>query len=160
LNTFLTVNLLLSTAIFFAAAKIYILPRIGRWTPSAIVLPILLMHSFRHFGLMFLTRGATYPGIPAPFAVPAAIGDFVTALLAITAVPGVRKDFEKTRLHLWVFNIFGVVDLLASIALGVIYNVSNYLGPSYWIAALWAPALLVTHYITWVVLRHRRASGE
>src|SRR2546427_4565040 len=37
--------------------------------------PILLLHSFRHLGLMFLTRGATYPGMPAQFAYPAALGD-------------------------------------------------------------------------------------
>jgi hypothetical protein len=27
------------------------------------------------------------------------------------------------------------------------------MGPAYWIPAFWVPALLVTHYITFVVLR-------
>lgn len=35
------------------------------------MLPVLLLHSFRHLGLMFLAPGATYAGIPPQFAYPA-----------------------------------------------------------------------------------------
>jgi len=37
--------------------------------------------------MMFLTRGATYPGLPPQFAYPAAFGDLVTAILALIAIP-------------------------------------------------------------------------
>ena len=40
----------------------------------------------RHLGLMFLTRGATYPGLPPQFARPAALGDLVTAALAFVSI--------------------------------------------------------------------------
>lgn len=62
----LTVNLLFSTLVFWIAARIYVLPRLDELKPRTILLPILLLHSFRHLGLMFLAPGATYPGIPAP----------------------------------------------------------------------------------------------
>src|SRR6266568_5214705 len=45
------------------------------------------LYSFRHLGLMFLAPGATYSGIPAAFAYPAAFGDLLAAVLAISAVP-------------------------------------------------------------------------
>ena len=60
----LTVNLLLSTLIFWIAARLYLLPRLSQTRPQAVLLPVLLLHSFRHLGLMFLAPGATYAGIP------------------------------------------------------------------------------------------------
>ena len=61
----LTVNLVLSTFIFWIAARLYLLPNLGKLEASAILLPILLLHSMRHLGLMFLAPGGHYPGIPA-----------------------------------------------------------------------------------------------
>jgi hypothetical protein len=66
----LTINLLCSTLIFWIAARLYVLPTLETRTPQTILLPILLLHAFRHLGLMFLAPGATYPGIPAAFAYP------------------------------------------------------------------------------------------
>jgi hypothetical protein len=53
----LTVNLIFSTLVFYTAARLYLLPRLGALTPRSILIPILLLHSLRHLGLMFLTRG-------------------------------------------------------------------------------------------------------
>lgn len=61
----LTVNLVFSTLVFGIAAKIYLLPRLQELSPRAVLIPLLLLHSLRHLGLMFLAPGATYPGIPA-----------------------------------------------------------------------------------------------
>jgi len=68
----LTINLALSTLVFWIAAKLYVLPKLQDYEVRAILLPILLLHSLRHLGLMFLTSGATYPGIPPQFTHPAA----------------------------------------------------------------------------------------
>ena len=66
----LTINLLFSTFVFWVAARIYLLPKLPELRPQAVILPILLLHSFRHLGLMFLAPGATYVGIPPQFAYP------------------------------------------------------------------------------------------
>lgn len=149
----LTVNLLLSTFAFWAAARIYILPSLPRLRPQTVLLPILLLHSFRHLGLMFLAPGATYAGIPAQFAYPAALGDLLAAALAAAAIVPVAKDAGSARLLVWIFNVAGTVDLLVAIALATIYGAAAFMGPAYWIPAFWVPALLVTHYITFAVLR-------
>src|SRR5256714_13241272 len=83
----LTVNLIANTAIFYVAARLYLLPLISRIRPQLILVPILLLHSMRHLGLMFLTRGATFPGMPPQFAYPTAFGDLITAILEFTAIP-------------------------------------------------------------------------
>jgi hypothetical protein len=47
----LTINLLLSTLVFWIAARIYVLPRLDELRPWTVLPPILLLHSFRHLGL-------------------------------------------------------------------------------------------------------------
>ena len=148
----LTVNLLFSTLIFWVAARLYVLPRLHQLNPRTVLLPILLLHSFRHLGLMFLSPGATYDGIPPQFAYPAAYGDLLAALLALVAVPVVAKGIKGDQLLVWVFNLEGTVDLIAAIGLATIYDASPFMGPAYWIPAFWVPALLVTHAITFVIL--------
>jgi len=148
----LTVNLVMSTLVFWIAARLYLIPRLDACEPRAVLLPILLLHATRHLGLMFLAPGAHYPGIPPQFAYPAALGDFLAAALALLAIPAVTTGARSAKALVWLFNVVGTVDLLAAIALATLYEAAPFMGPAYWIPALWVPALLVTHYIAFRVL--------
>src|SRR5204863_7181062 len=117
LDRVLTVNLVASAAVFYAAARIYVLPRLGDWGFRSVMPPILLLHSFRHLGLMFLTRGATYPGIPAQFAYPAALGDLVAAVLAFVSLVAVVRNYRGGRVLVWGCNIEAKLDQPLAIAL-------------------------------------------
>src|SRR5207248_1856976 len=97
LNRILTLNLIGTTVVFYVAARIYLLPQLGRLRPRAVLMPILLLHSLRQLGLMFLTRGATYPGLPPQFAYPAALGDLLSAGLAFLALFLVARDSAGAR---------------------------------------------------------------
>lgn len=155
LDRILTLNLLGTTLVFYVAARIYLLPRLGTIAPRAALMPILLLHSLRHLGLMFLTRGAVYPGMPPQFAYPAALGDLVTAGLALASLAAVVNGAAFARPLVWVFNVFGTLDLLSAITLATVHGAPVYMGAAYWIPAFWVPALLVTHYATFVILaRH------
>jgi hypothetical protein len=148
----LTVNLRFSTLVFWITAKLYLLPRLHDLSPRFVLLPILLLHSLRHLGLMFLAPGATYAGIPPQFAFPAAFGDLLAALLALAAIPAVAGNMRSARALVWIFNIEGTLDLLLAITLATLYGAAPFMGPAYWIPAFWVPALLVTHGIVFVVL--------
>jgi hypothetical protein len=148
----LPLNLVANTVIFYVTARLYLLPLVPRIRPQQILVPILLLHSMRHLGMMFLTRGATYPGLPLQFAYPAAYGDLITAFLAFAAIPLVLRRARLAKPAVWIFNIFGTLDLLAAITTATIYNAPVAMGPAYWIPAFWVPLLLVTHYVTFVLL--------
>ena len=152
----LTVNLAFSTLVFWVAARLYVLPKLQDYEPRTILLPILLLHSLRHLGLMFLAPGATYPGIPSPFAYPAAFGDLLAAVLALIAIPAVATRARSAKFWVWLFNIEGSLDLIVAITLATVHDASPFMGPAYWIPALWVPALLVTHYLTFLVLLRGR----
>src|ERR687891_547688 len=106
----IVLNLIANTAIFYVAARLYLLPLVSRLRPQQILVPILLLHSTRHLGMMFLTRGATFPGLPPEFAYPAAFGDLITAILAFAAIPLVLHGSVLAKPLVWIFNIFGTVD--------------------------------------------------
>jgi hypothetical protein len=148
----LTINLIGSTLVFYVTAKLYLFPRLGTLQPRSILMPILLLHSFRHLGLMFLAPGATYPELPWQFAYPAALGDLLAAILAFATLPAMVKDAEVSRVMVWIFNIVGTLDLIAAITLATVFNAPVFMGAAYWIPAFWVPMLLVTHYITFIVL--------
>jgi hypothetical protein len=149
----LTANLLLSTLVFWVAVRLYLWPKLHELRPQTVLLPILLLHAFRHLGLMFLAPGATYAGLPPQFTYPAAFGDLLAAVLALAAMVAVAQERSSARALVWVFNVEGTLDLMAAIILATVYGASVYMGPAYWIPAFWVPALLVTHYIAFVVLR-------
>ncbi|MGB2598268.1 MAG: hypothetical protein WBC87_25510, partial [Pseudolabrys sp.] len=156
LTNILTVNLAFSTLVFWVAARLYVLPMLQDYEPRTILLPILLLHSLRHLGLMFLAPGATYPGIPSPFAYPAAFGDLLAAVLALIAIPAVATRARSAKVLVWLFNIEGSMDLIVAITLATVHDASPFMGPAYWIPAFWVPALLVTHYLTFLVLLRGR----
>jgi hypothetical protein len=78
----------------------------------------------------------------------------VTAILALLAISLVLRGSRAAKPAMWIFNVFGTVDLLA-IVTATIYNAPVAMGPAYWIPAFWVPLLLVTHYVTFVVLLRR-----
>ena len=150
----LTLNLLLSTFIFWVAARRYVVPRLPELSFKTVMVPILLLHSLRHLGLMFVAPGAIYPGLPAQFAYPAAYGDLLTAILAMAAILA-----GTPRWLVWVFNVVGTLDLINAIVLATLNGADRFMGPAYWIPAFWVPALLVTHYLTFVVLLRKNFSA-
>jgi len=154
----LTVNVAFSTLIFALVVQIYVVPQLHRLDFRTVMTPILLLHAFRHLGLMFVAPGAVYHGIPGRFAVQAAYDDLLAAVLALLALWAVRRGSRHGRILVWIFNIEGTLDFLNAIYLSNVTHADPYLGPAYWIPAFWVPLLLVTHYLTFVVLLRRAAT--
>jgi hypothetical protein len=148
----LAVNLVFMTIVYAIGARLYVTPRLARLEPRTVVAPILLLHASRNLGLMFLAPGATYPGLPARFAYPAALGDFLAAVLALLALGAVVRRLRAAKLLVWLFNAEGSIDLVAAITLATLYDAGPYMGAAYWIPSFWVPALLVTHYLTFRLL--------
>src|SRR3989442_8258432 len=135
----LTVNLLFSTLVFGIAARIYVLPRLRDWGHERVLTAILVLHSFRHLGLMFLAPGAVYVGLPPAFTRPAALGDLIAALLALVALAAGRRRPKARPLLVWVFNLEGALALLLGILLAAGNPAAPHLGPASLLPAFWGP---------------------
>jgi len=51
----LPLNLIATTVVFYVATRIYLFPHLARLQPRSVLIPILLLHSLRHLGMMFLS---------------------------------------------------------------------------------------------------------
>ena len=121
--------------------------------------PLLLLHTFRYIGLMFLIPGVTAESLDIRFAGPAAYGDLIAALLALASLAALRVS-EKAGLALvWIFNFWGLSDLLNAVARGLLFTPDGALGAAFWIPLVIVPLLIVSHiYIfnrLWVESRGR-----
>ncbi len=146
------INLFLSTLAFMLIAQWYVIPALARMTKEEALQPLLLLHSFRHIGLMFLAIGAVKYELPTAFAVPAALGDLTASLLAFLALAFIRLHWTPAIFIVWLFNIEGTLDLFNAVYRGVINDAWDGMGATFWIPSVIVPALLVTHYIVFLIL--------
>mgnify|MGYP006267310089 CR=1 FL=1 len=128
-----------------AVAWKYIWPLLKNKNLRNAVEPILYLHAFRFIGLAFIAQGAIGPDMPMAWAIPAAYGDVIAALLAV-----VTLLFANTKLlkpFLWIFSIWGLFDLIRAAATGPIYDVPTHLHGTYFIPVLGVPLLIWTHVV-------------
>ena len=146
------VNLALSLVAFGLIAKWYLLPRLSEVRTEEALQPLLLLHSFRHIGLMFLAGGAVQSTLPSAFAQPAAFGDLAASLLAFLALFALRLGWNGALGLVWLFNAVGTLDLVNAVSRGVLHDAASGMGATFWIPSIIVPALLVTHALIFLLL--------
>ena len=154
-NLILLVSFVFSLVAYSLIAKWYVAPRLKAASQAAALTPLLLFHSFRYIGLVFLVPGVVSPNLPGAFAIPAAYGDLAAAILAFIALGLLRGGSALGIPLVWVFNIEGTLDLLYAVFQGTRLGVIAQLGPAYFIPTVVVPALLVSHFLVFRVLLRR-----
>lgn len=127
--------------------------------PAEALRPLLILHSFRFEGLVFLVPGVVSPDLPSAFAHSAAYGDIIAATLAVISLLSLPR---KAGIVLaWAFNIWGTADLL-----NAFYQANHtgllpgQLGATYFIPTLLVPLLLITHGLVFRILLQQRRDLE
>ena len=137
----------------------YIWPKLRGLERTEALRPILILHSFRFFGLVFLVPGVVSPDLPSAFARPTAYGDFIAAILALLAL--LTLSSRAGSFLAWIFNIWGAVDLLNAFYQGNHARLlAGQLGATYVIPTLIVPLLLITHGLAFrILLQHQQESA-
>ena len=147
-------QMLLSLLVYGLLARWYVAPRLAALPLPTALAPLLFLHAFRHLGMVFLVPTVVGPSLPPAFAVPAAYGDLLAALLALLAIVALRAGWRPALALTWLFNVVGTLDLLHALYRGAQLQVQ--LGSAYYIPTFAVPALLVTHAMIFVMLLRRR----
>jgi hypothetical protein len=136
-------------------AKLYLWPRLRGMRREEALLLLAVPHMFRFVGLSFLVPGVVSTSLSPDFARPAAYGDLAAALLAIIAVLALSTRVSWALPAVWIFNLWGTIDLLYAIyqgEIGVRVGPGS-LGAAFYIPTVLVPPLLVTHaLIFWRLL--------
>jgi hypothetical protein len=115
---------------------------------------LLMLHIFRFVGLAFIIPGVVSPDLPSGFAVDAAYGDLIAALLALLSLASLRTQAGLPLV--WIFNVWGTLDLLNAIYQGNAWSMSpGQLGAAYFIPTLIVPLLFITHALVFRLLLER-----
>jgi hypothetical protein len=151
-----------SLVAFTLIAVWYWAPRLSRLAPINALTALLLLHVFRTAGLTIIVPEiGVDPNLPRSFAVPAAYGDLIAAVLAVIAIAALHNRIPFGALLVWIFSLEGMGDLLNALVQGLRVDLTRYqLGPTWFIFTVLVPALWVTHImIAMILVRARRAGG-
>ena len=129
----------------------YVWPELRLRQRAAALRPLLILHSFRFIGLAFLVPGVVSPDLPSSFALPAAYGDLIAAILAmltLISLPGTAGVVIA-----WIFSVWGSADIInAFYQANHAGLLAGQLGATYFIPTFIVPLLLITHGLTFRIL--------
>jgi hypothetical protein len=150
------INMLASFASSVAAAMLFAVPWLQSQNAHVALLWLVVPHMFLRFiGLGFLVPGVVSTSLPKSWAAPAAYGDLVAGILAILAATAVACNLSWAIEAVWVFNIWGAVDLLYAFYKGLRANLAldpGSLGAGYYLVTTIVPPLLVSHALIFMTL--------
>lgn len=141
-------------------AALYVWPWLRVKGRHAALVPLVAPHMFLRFlGLSFLVPGLVSPALPAAFALPAAYGDFAAGIMAIVATIALAKGARWAIAVVWVFNVWGAVDLLFAFYQALHAGIHpGMFGVAYYLPTAIVPPLLVSHIVIFGLLLRR--TGE
>jgi hypothetical protein len=152
-------SVLMSFLAFGIVTTLYIWPRLRGMGREDALMVLVVPHIFRFVGLSFLVPGVVSPSLSPDFAVPAAYGDLIAAILAVLVTLALSTRGSWAIPIVWVFNVWGAADLLYAIyqgRIGVGIGPGS-LGAAFFIPTVVVPPLLIIHgLIFWLLLRPKR----
>ncbi len=152
-------SILMNFVALAIVTKIYLWPRLRVMPQTEALIALVIPHTVRFLGLSFLVPGVVSPSLSPAFAIPAAYGDLVAAILAGVATLALAARASWAIPIVWVFNVWGTLDLLHAIyegQIGVGIDPGS-LGAAFFIPTVVVPPLLVLHgLIFWLLLRSKQ----
>ena len=117
LGSFILVPIVGFVAAYFLSASF------RAFTESMSLTLIVASHLWRFVGVGFVIAWLT-GDLPAGFGIPEGFGDIIAAAGALLLVPKLRKG-TASRAWLLTWNIFGLIDLISAIVVGILYSNST-----------------------------------
>jgi hypothetical protein len=108
--------------------------------------------------MVLLVPGMVDPKLPQGVLLGSAYGDLLAAALALASIIALRSNWPSAIPLVWVFNTLGFLDLL-----NVLRSVLQIDLPTYYLGSIWfiytfyAPLVIVSHVMIFVILLNPRS---
>lgn len=126
----------------------YLAPRLRGLPLASALQPLLAVQTLRYVGLSFLSPAVVKPTLAQTFAVPAALGTTLAAVLALAAIAALRARSSVGIPLTWLVTVVGLVDFVNAFAQARTAGVVADLGAAYYIPIVVVPAAVVAHVMT------------
>lgn len=143
-----------------AVCVTYVWPWVSQKPFAEAARPLIMLHLFRFVGASFLIPGVAGAALSSDFAVPSAYGDLFAVVLAWVALATLRRSGGVVSL--WVFNVWGTLDLLFAFYKGTVggdFQPSAF-GATFYIPTLYVPLLFCSHFMLFALLLKQSAIGS
>ncbi|MDR3488239.1 MAG: hypothetical protein P4M05_25500 [Bradyrhizobium sp.] len=147
-----------SLFVFSVVAVWYVWPYLTKLSRHSALVPLLFVHVPRYVGMTLLVPGMVDPNLPMEFLSSAAYGDLLEAALALASIYALRSSWRFAIPLVWVTNTWGFLDLLSGVRGVLQLNVPSFnLATSWYIYTFYAPLVVVSHLMIFVVLVKSKA---
>ena len=119
-------------------------PAVARLARDDALAVVMTPQLFRVLGLGLLVPNLA-PDMPPAFAVPTAIGDATTAVLALFAIVALRRRWPAARGLAWACNLVGAADLAIALPHAAHVQAAHFLFAQWYVPALGVPLMIVSH---------------
>lgn len=139
----------LSLVSFGLLARWVIYPRLKARPLVEALTPLLLFHTFRTVGLLFLVPTLVDSSLPTAFSIPEAVGDLLAVALAFASLAALRARWRVALALVWLFTLEGIADFVYDVAQGMRFNIAAHyhLGLAWLIPTYGVPAFFVVHLL-------------
>ena len=149
------VQFLWFVAVWAAIAKLFVLPMTESLEQNDKLSVWLAPQLFRVLGVGLLVENLS-PSLPLSFALPTAIGDCLTAFLALISIIALRQRWTSARKFALVCSVIGSLDLAIALPHAAFIQAAKFLTVQWYVPALVVPLMIVSHFMTFRTLfRHR-----
>ena len=138
-------------------ARWFLAPRLAGLPREVALQPLLAVQCVRYIGLVFLAPAAVSPSLAQSFAVPAALGTALAAVLALIAIALLRARSPLAIPVTWLQAVEGLADLANAFAQGGSAAVVAALGAAYYVPIVIVPAAIVSDVMIIGLLIRRSA---
>lgn len=142
-------------------AYVYVWPAV-RALPRFEALRLLAaFHAFRFFGMNFLVAGFVSPQLNPDFASKVGWGDLIAAVLALLSMAALSARWSIAIPIVWLFNIWGTLDLLNAYYMGVTQlGDPGLMAAGIYVPAFYVPLLLVSHVLIFLLLLNGKPAEQ
>jgi hypothetical protein len=137
--------------VWSAIVRFVVWPWSRRLSPNKRLALWISPEMFRVLGLGLLSPIIS-PGMPLEFAIPTAICDGLTALLALLSFVGLHREWRAARPLVWACTIIGTLDLLVAFPHAAHSGAIAHLAGQWYVPVFAGPIMVVAHVTCFVEL--------
>ena len=136
-------------------AVLFVAPKLRSYATDDALAICVAPQLFRVLGVGLLVPNLA-PGMPGSFALPTALGDSATALLALISVVALRNRWQGARKVAWACNLVGAVDLVIALPHAAIIGAAQFLAAQWYVPALGVPLMIISHVMSFRILLRKK----
>ncbi len=130
----------------YLALRWFILPKVSKLPIHEALIPFVFVQAIRYLGMMFMVDNQIYDAFPTNLAHTIGLWDYSVSILALITTYALKISWKYAIPLVWVFNIWGFVDLLTALPQVSALEFYNYdIGGIWWMSVIVGPITIVSH---------------